>query len=272
MTMQTSLEAEWSSHLLETPFRDEQGTANASALPSVLPARWSETVTPFAELPSDAAGESAAEQAFAEALHELRDEGFDEAVALLAEETEQAVGDRFTSESSVSASERERFGEAYLAPIRFEATQYLRSLEAGLANADVQSLSETQLETLLDSFDPELPAEVTPAGEEFIGKLIKKAKSVVGVVSKVAKVAGKLATPFLGPVLQKLRGLVNPLLKRVLSFALGRLPAALQPAAKQLAPASAQLTAPMMPLAEWARFCCFASGLLLETEDRKSVA
>ena len=39
----------------------------------------------------------------------------------------------------------------------------------------------------------------------------------------------------LGPVLNKLRGLINPLLRRVLSFAIGRLPAALQPAARSLA-------------------------------------
>jgi hypothetical protein len=57
----------------------------------------------------------------------------------------------------------------------------------------------------------------------------------VKVVSKVAKTVGKLAAPLLGPVLNKLRGLVNPLLKRVLSFAIGRLPSALQPAARQIA-------------------------------------
>lgn len=44
------------------------------------------------------------------------------------------------------------------------------------------------------------------------------------------------------------------------------------PAAKHLALASEQLTAPMMPLAQWVRFCCFASGLLLETEGPGAAA
>jgi hypothetical protein len=233
MTMQTWSETEWSPRSLETPFAEAQDLS--ATVPVATTEGWNETVTPFAELPLGAISESEAEQVFNEALSELRDESFDEAVAFLAEETERAVADRFTGESPASGPERERFAEAYLSPIQYEAEQYLHTLEAGLASSDVQSLSDAQLEALLESFEPELPSGVTPAGEEFLGKLAKKAKSVVRVVSKVAKVAGKLATPLLGPVLKKLRGLVNPLLRRVLSFAIGRLPAALQPIAKKLA-------------------------------------
>ena len=54
-------------------------------------------------------------------------------------------------------------------------------------------------------------------------------------MTKVAKSVGKVAGSLLGPVLKKLRGLIQPLLKRVLSFAIGRLPAPLQPVARGLA-------------------------------------
>ena len=179
--------------------------------------------------------ESETDRLIGEALDELRDESFDEAVANLVEETEQAIGERFANESPASASERERYADAHLANVRFESHQYLEALEAGLQGLDLESFNEQQLDEVLDRLDPET-GELTPAGEEFIGKLVKKAKSAVKFVVKTAKnIGGKVAGAVIGPVLKKLRGLINPLLRRVLSFAIGRLPAALQPAARQLA-------------------------------------
>ena len=123
-------------------------------------------------------------------------------------------------------------------PVRFEAQQYLESVEAGLTGQDVESLTDAQLDEVLERLDPQ-SGELTPAGEEFIGALVRKAKKAVKFVAKtvktVGKTVGKVAGALLGPVLKKLRALVNPLLKRVLSFAIGRLPAALQPAARTLA-------------------------------------
>jgi hypothetical protein len=193
---------------------------------------------PFAEAGGMPVAASEADQRLMQAFAQLRDEAFDEAVAFLAEETEQAIADRFTDESPASAAERERYGDAQLSAVRFEAQQYLSSLEAGLAGAHIDALSEEQLNEALDKLDPQ-PGELTPAGEEFLGSLINKAKSAVKFVAKAAKgvgtVVGKVAGTLLGPVLQKLRGLINPLLKRVLSIAIGRLPAPLQPAARALA-------------------------------------
>ena len=56
---------------------------------SVATAQWAETVSPFTEAPDRGSMESEADRLMGEALDELRDEGFDEAVAILAEETEQ---------------------------------------------------------------------------------------------------------------------------------------------------------------------------------------
>ena len=77
--------------------------------------------------------------------------------------------------------------------------------------------------------------QLSPAGEEFLGALVRKAKSVVKFVGNAAKSVGKVAGKLMGQILGKLRGLIRPLLRRVLSFAIGRLPAPLQPAARALA-------------------------------------
>jgi hypothetical protein len=222
----------------ESPFAEAVQEAEDPPARAIGFSPWSENFSPFAEAEGVAASESQSQQLFAEAFAELRDESFDEALAFLAEETEQAVAERFTNETPASAAERERFADAHLSSVRFEAEGYLAALEAGLAGTDVQSLSEQQLDEMLDRFDPEA-GELTPAGEEFIGKLVSKAKSVVKKVVETAKTVssavGKVAGGLLGPVLQKLKALIRPLLNRVLQFAIGRLPAPLQEPARQLA-------------------------------------
>jgi hypothetical protein len=229
------LESEVTYELIQ-PFAEaafEKPNSQDRSAPAAM--QWAETVSPFTEAPDRGAMESEADRLIAEALDELRDESFDEAVANLVEETEQAIGERFANESPASASERERYANAHLANVRFESHQYLEALEAGLQGLDLESLNEHQLDEVLDRLDPET-GELTPAGEEFIGKLVKKARSAVKFVVNTAKnIGGKVAGAVIGPVLKKLRGLINPLLRRVLSFAIGRLPAALQPAARQLA-------------------------------------
>ncbi len=214
-----------------SPFAEAQQLADHPGAPLGF-APWAEALSPFAG--SEALGEDTEDTEVEETLNELYDEGFHEAVALLAEETEQAVSDRFVDERSMYAGERERFGRSYLSGVQFEAEQYLTTLESGLANADVASFSSEQLDEMLDRFDP-ASGELTPAGEEFVGKLVKKAKRAVKVVANVAKAAGKLAAPFLAPMLKRLRVMVKPLLDRVLSLAIGRLPEPLQPAARSLA-------------------------------------
>ena len=223
---------EWNaSSRLESPFAEAASETVEPLTEMVGFATSSETLTPFTEMVDGSAAEAEADRMFAEAFAELRDEAFDEAIAYLAEETEQAVADRFTSESPSLAVERERYADAQLSAVRFEAEQYLEALEARLTGMDVGSLTGEQLDEVLDRLDPQT-GELTPAGEEFIGGLVRKAKSAVKFVVNTAKgVAGAV----IGPVLSRLRGLIKPLLRRVLSFAIGRLPTALQPAARTLA-------------------------------------
>src|ERR1043165_8710703 len=72
-----------------------------------------------------------------------------------------------------------------------------------------------------------------PEFEEFFGKLLKKVGGAVkSVASKAIKGVAQLA---LGPALKLIKGAVKPVLKRVLEWAIGKLPTALQPVAQQLA-------------------------------------
>jgi hypothetical protein len=220
---------EASNPFAETASLSEEASPGAAGF---LP--WTENLDPFAQALDEATETTNAERMLAAAFAELRDETFDEALANLAAETEQFVADRFTDEAGANGTQRERLAETHLASIRFEAEQYLERLEQGITGRDVESLNDEQLDALLEGFDPS-PSEVSPAGEEFLGGLIRKAKSVVKFVANAAKTVGGLAGKLLGPVLQRLRSLISPLLRRVLSFAIGRLPAPLQPAARILA-------------------------------------
>lgn len=216
---------------LESPFLETSPSGQQER--TVLPDMLMTALTPFADN-EDASGYEEAGELLRDTFSELRDEGFHDAVASLAEETEAAIEDRFQNEDSPAPGERERFARSYLAPVQFEADQYLASLETGLAEVDPATLSPEALEEVLERYDP-ASGETSPASEEFIGGLVKKAKRVVRKVAQVARQAGKLAAPLLAPMLKRLRALVRPLLERVLRFAIGKLPAPLQPAARTLA-------------------------------------
>jgi hypothetical protein len=229
---QDTQQLEWiASENLESPFTE---TMPEQAGEAPTGEQWSETISPFAEAFADQEAQFEDHGELEEILSELRDETFDEALAYLADETERDISERFAGEAGQYQSERERFGEARLAEVRYEAERYLDSLLEGLSNQDIGSLGEDKLAAVLDRFDPE-SGDLSPAGEEFVGALVRKAKKVVKTVVNTAKKIGSLANPLIGPLLKKLRGLIQPLLRRVLSFAIGRLPAPLRPAARQLA-------------------------------------
>lgn len=204
------------------------GEASTAALASFSP--WAEGLTPFSEAGSPI-GEQ--EALLENAFETLRDEAFDEAVSELLAETEDAIGQRFSDESPGSAGDRERIAAAHLAPTQFAAEQYLERLSEALAGQDVESLSDEQLDELMDRIEPEL-SEVSPAGEQFLGGLIRKARSAVNFVKNAAKKVGAAAGGLLTAGLKGLVKLVRPLLKRVLGFAIGRLPAPLQAPARLL--------------------------------------
>lgn len=220
--------------LPETPFA-ETGPFGESTPESVGLLPWTESPSPFSE--RDLAGferEDEQTELFLETFEDLRDESFDEALAELVAETSEAAGVGVQGErDDAFGAQRQLLAEAHLAPIGAEAERCVQRFIDHLAPVDPETISQSELEDLLERFDPGA-ASVSPAGEQFLGSLIKKAKSIAGkVVSVAKKVVSKI--PFLGAILGKLKGLIHPLLKRVLGMAIGRLPAALQQPARDLA-------------------------------------
>lgn len=221
---------------LETPFAERDAIAEAvPASLGFLP--WTESVSPFAESTVagfEAEGESA--EAIAEAFEELEDESFAEAIAELISETAAVADQRFEREQPGQLVEqRFRVADAHLAPVELEAERCLQRFIDEMQHLDPTSLSAEQLDERLDSFVPGA-WEVSPAGEEFIGGLIRKAKSVVRSVAKAAgSVVKTIGSAALGPILNKLKALVKPLLRRVLAAAINRLPASLHEPARALA-------------------------------------
>src|SRR6476646_10234366 len=81
---------------LETPFAETVAEGPPSAW-SLGIAEWGEALSPFTD--GEQEPELLSDERIEATLSELRDEEFLEAVAMLAEETEQAVSDRFSDES-----------------------------------------------------------------------------------------------------------------------------------------------------------------------------
>jgi hypothetical protein len=220
---------------LETPFAESMpAAAEGTAALGFLP--WTEATSPFAEtIGGELEGEGEQSQIIAEAFETLRDESFDEALAELIAETSEAADARLQGEQPMQLSEqRWQLADAHLAPIGFEAEQCVQRFIDHVGNIDPAALAPGELQEVLDRFDPGA-GNVSPAGEEFIGALLRKAKNVVKSVAHAAGTVARAALPILGPILNKLKELIRPLLRRVLQAAINKLPAGLHEPALMLA-------------------------------------
>lgn len=219
----------------ETPFAESMpAAAEGPAALGFLP--WTEAASPFAEtIGGELEGEGEQGQIIAEAFENLRDESFDEALAELIAETSEAADSRVAGELPMQlADQRSQLADAHLAPIGFEAEQCVQRFIDHVANLDPAALAPDQLQEVLDRFEPGGDS-VSPAGEEFIGALIRKAKNVVKSVANAAGTVARAALPILGPILNKLKALIRPLLRRVLQIAINKLPVGLHQPALMLA-------------------------------------
>jgi len=176
---------------------------------------------------------------FASLMAELHEPEFEEAVADLVNEAAVLAQEQLAYDSEDPAEDRQgalRGLREVLAPLQRECEAALDRMAEAIGETDLTTMTEAELEDYLDRLAP-APTSLPPAFEDFLGKLIKKAKKAVGGVVKLAKKGVQLASK-LSPVhliLGRLKGLVRPLLERVLKFALDKLPVAIRPVARQLA-------------------------------------
>jgi hypothetical protein len=199
---------------------------------------WYEAEAPFRDEGGTVEGYGPEAEEFAQFLAELRDEGFDEAVKGLANEASELYQEQLVGESGALGpppAETERLLEAHFEPVVREAEMLLEKMAEDARHHDLTAMSEAEIDTLLSQY--EVPTgQFSPNSELFLENFLGKLKRVVkGAVNLVKKGISVAATLGLGPILDKLKRFVRPLLKRVLKFALNKLPPTLRPAAEQLA-------------------------------------
>lgn len=163
--------------------------------------------------------QSSQADAMAALVSDLYSEEFEEALENLYSHTRQLHDESMAAGMPAAQSERvlsQRFAEL--------TRESEAMLDRMAREIDLNGVGE--LEHFAEDLTSSAPLE--PAFEEFVGKLFKKVKSAV---RKAASAVKNLA---LGPILNKLKGLIRPLLNQVLQKAIGKLPASLQPVARKL--------------------------------------
>jgi hypothetical protein len=170
-------------------------------------------------------------------VNELYDDEFEEALFMLASEATALHEARFQHEQGeprVMGYEAERLLSEHFAPLVSEAHTMLDSFAREFGQRDPYSLTQEEIAAVVGRYQPS--QELVPSFEEFLGKLKKVASKVAGTAVDLAKKGVSAAAKAgLGPVLEKLKALVKPLLQRVIQTAIGKLPAQLQAHARKLA-------------------------------------
>ncbi len=177
-----------------------------------------------------------AEEMYAELLADLNDPEFEIALYNLANEAEDTYSDKISNETAM--------GEAYIPFVTREINEYLEPLakkaedtidkiSGVFSGNDLADHNDAQIEKLFEQFEFQYES-LSPAQEDFFGKLLKKAKSVVKSGIKFAKKAVGKILP-INAILSKLKKLVRPLLQRVLKYAINKLPKEFRTHAQTLA-------------------------------------
>ena len=159
-------------------------------------------------------------------LAELYDDELDDAVYELLGETVGFIGT--DARLGVPALQL-RF-----APLADELERYVDRAAAAFSGRDAAGVEESEIDDVLGRIAPERSFE--PEFEQLFGRLKKTISRAAKGAVRLAKKGVQAATQLgLGPILAKLKGLIRPLLDRVLKAAINRLPVAVQPAARTLA-------------------------------------
>ena len=219
----------------ETPFINVPIVPRAEPAASSRPFVTRPTIeTPFSsEYAGDDTRAGPHGEAFAALMSELYDEEFAEALEDLVNDASAVVEEGFATE--VGDPDRDRFAmeravRDYLEPLERATEEMLDQLAAELGDRDLAAMSEAEVDALFEGFTPR-ESDLPPSFEGFLGGVLKKAK---GALKGALKVASTIAMPHT-LILNRLKGLVAPMLNRVLRLAINKLPVSIRPIATQLA-------------------------------------
>ncbi|AYB32852.1 hypothetical protein [Chryseolinea soli] len=180
-------------------------------------------------------------EAFVELLAELNHEDFKESLMAMAGEIEESVIARFSYEGSHGNHYpylKQRTSE-YIAPLLREVDAVIDRASQAVSSREFEGLSAENIERFVNEMEFEYTEQLSPAQEQFLGGLVNKVKSAV---KAGAKLVNKLNP--INLALNKLKGLIKPLLNKVLNTLVGKLPQPLQPYARDLAKKFLKLEVP----------------------------
>jgi hypothetical protein len=172
-------------------------------------------------------------------LAELQDTEFTEALYEVASEMQETWRSSVSDEVAMGA-QFEPFAmnraQQYYTPMLNEANRLLDSAANHFSGSDMAAHSEATVDMFFETLEIN-NENLSPVQEQFLGGLLKKAKSVVQKGVALAKKGINLAKK-LSPVhiiLNKLKALIKPLLTKVLTSLIKKLPQSLQSHAQNLA-------------------------------------
>lgn len=176
---------------------------------------------------------------YVELLGELDDSEFNNTLYELANELEDSWINKISNEAAMG----ENFvpfvtqqAEEYFQPLLRESEAMVDTISNHFTANNLADHSELDLEAFFSEMEFN-HGQFSPAQEQFLGKIFNKVKSVVkkgvSLAKKGISAVGKILP--INIVLNKLKGLIKPLLNKVLKFAIGKLPKNLQQHARSLA-------------------------------------
>ncbi len=229
----------------ETPFADVTLTREEPQnedLENFDMQMYGELESPFAqtfEMPGIINNQSPLAQDYVQFLGELHDSEFSNVLDELAAELEDtwsskisneiAMGERFIPFATQQANE-------YFTPFINTYETAIDRVSEHFSGNSLADHSEAEIERFFSEFEYD-NSRFSPAQEQLFGGIFDKIKSVVKKGVDLAKKGISVVGKFLpiNIILGKLKGLIRPLLDKVLKFAIGKLPQNLQPYAQTLA-------------------------------------
>jgi hypothetical protein len=230
----------------ETPFADIPVTKEADRESEAKSDMYSnylmEVDSPFSRTFETASANSSvtpAGEEFVQFIGELNNEEFNNAVYELAAEMEDSWSSKISNEIAMGSNYipfTTQKAREYLAPVIRESEAMVDRVAEHFSGNNLGDHSETEIESYFDSLEFD-HLDFSPAQEQFFGSIFNKIKNVVkkgvDLAKKGISIVGKLMP--INIILNKIKGLIRPLLDKVLKFATGKLPKNLQPYAQTLA-------------------------------------
>ena len=227
---------------LESPFTAYSSEIPvAEATPAAFEVQASQAEAPFASPFMEAGPAESRSAIYAEVLAEVSNPELAPAIGELVQEVSAIHAEHMALTSGEvygAGAEAAHLAAAEHVNTLGELTdRYLETLAATAGERDVASINEDELNQLLEQFElaPQ-PATESPAFENFFGVIRRTIGRVISGAFNLAKRAIKVVGRILpiGALIRGLKALLKPLLRRVLNFAINRLPIALRPAARRL--------------------------------------